>query len=79
MQPSKLKTGDTIGIISPCHTADQKQYAPYLAGIKKLGFQVKEGSNLYKNTYGYAASEQKERKESNVSICTYQYDCEGSG
>ena len=68
MQPPKLKTGDTIGIISPCHTADLKRYAPYLEGIKRLGYQVKEGINLYKNTYGYAASEQERADDFNHMI-----------
>lgn len=68
MNPSRLKIGDTIGIISPCHTADQERYAPFLAGIKKLGYQVKEGSNLYKNTYGYAASEQERADDFNNMI-----------
>lgn len=68
MNPSRLKKGDTIGIISPCHTAERDRYVPFLAGIRKLGYQVKEGTNLYKNTYGYAASEQERADDFNNMV-----------
>ena len=68
MKPSRLKIGDTIGIISPCHTAERERYAPFFAGIRKLGYQVKEGKNLYKNTYGYAASEQERADDFNNMV-----------
>lgn len=60
MKPAHLKYGDTIGIISPCHFAEKERYQNFINGIENLGFTVKEGRNLYKRTYGYAASE-KER------------------
>ena len=51
-----LKYGDTIGIISPSWVADQSDYEEYAKGIEKLGFQVKFGKNIYKDTYRYTAS-----------------------
>ena len=51
-----LKYGDTIGIISPSWVADQSDYEKYAKGIEKLGFQVKFGRNIYKDTYRYTAS-----------------------
>ena len=51
-----LKYGDTIGIISPSWVADQNNYEKYAKGIEKLGFQVKFGRNIYKDTYRYTAS-----------------------
>lgn len=68
MKPPKLKLGDTIGIICPCHTADKERYAQFFSGINKLGFNVKEGNNLYKTTYGYAASEQERADDFNDMI-----------
>lgn len=51
-----LKYGDTIGMISPSWVANQKDYEKYANGIERLGFQVKFGRNIYKDTYKYTAS-----------------------
>lgn len=51
-----LKYGDTIGIISPSWVADKNDYEKYAKGIEKLGFQIKFGKNIYKDTYQYTAS-----------------------
>lgn len=51
-----LKYGDTIGIISPSWVADPNDYKKYAEGIERLGFQVKFGKNIYKDTYKYTAS-----------------------
>jgi hypothetical protein len=51
-----LKHGDTIGIISPSWVANQNDYEKYAKGINKLGFHVKFGKNIYKDTYKYTAS-----------------------
>ncbi len=51
-----LKHGDTIGIISPSWVANQNDYEKYAKGIEKLGFHVKFGKNIYKDTYQYTAS-----------------------
>ncbi len=51
-----LKPGDTIGIISPSWVADKADYEKYAKGIEELGFQVKLGRNIYKDTYRYTAS-----------------------
>jgi len=68
MNAAKLMPGDVIGIICPCHTADKERYARFFSGINKLGFKVKEGKNLYKTTYGYAASEQERADDFNDMI-----------
>lgn len=57
MLAEKLKPGDTIGIISPSHVATMEGYAEIISGIEAKGFKVKAGRNLYKDTYGYLASE----------------------
>lgn len=53
---SALEYGDTIGIISPSWVADKTAYEKYINGIEHLGFQVKPGKNIYKDTYRYTAS-----------------------
>ena len=54
---SKLKYGDKIGIISPSHAAEKERYQKMFSGIRSIGFDIVEGKNLYKDTYGYRASE----------------------
>lgn len=51
-----LKQGDTIGIISPSWVADKDDYEKYAKGIERLGFQIKFGKNIFKDTYKYTAS-----------------------
>ncbi len=36
--------------------ANQNDYERYAKGIERLGFQVKFGKNIYKDTYKYTAS-----------------------
>ena len=55
MIPKRLTYGDTIGVVSPSHVAERERYWPMLEGLRKLGFPVKEGKNLYRDTYGYLA------------------------
>lgn len=57
MVAEKLNFGDTIGIVSPSHVATVERYSPILSAIESKGFKVKTGENLYKNTYGYLATE----------------------
>ena len=51
MQAKRLTHGGTIGIFSPCHVADPEYYAAQIAGIEHMGFNIKLGENLYKNTW----------------------------
>ena len=51
-----LKHGDTIGIISPSSVANPNNCEVYAKGIEKLGFRVKFGKNIYKDTYKFTAS-----------------------
>ena len=54
-----LKTGDLIGVISPSHIAGETDYRKIVKTIESMGFRVKLGSNIFKDTYGYLASEQE--------------------
>lgn len=65
MLPEKLCYGDTIGIVAPCCVARREKYTRIIEGIKALGFCVKEGKNLYRDTYGFAASEQERADDFN--------------
>ncbi len=59
MLSSKLKVGDTIGIISPSApiTEDFKeQFNRGLQVFKDMGFKVKLSKNIYANTLGYSAT-----------------------
>lgn len=57
MWADKLQIGNTVGIISPSHIASLDRYEKIVNGIKDKGFNVKIGNNLFKDTYGYLASE----------------------
>ena len=68
MLAEKLRAGDTIGIVSPSHVATVDGYAKIIREIKSKGFQVKTGANLYKDTYGYLASEAERAEDFNGMV-----------
>lgn len=68
MIADRLKKGDTIGIISPSHLAGREWYANVISKIKAFGFNVKESTNLYSNTYGYSSSEAERADDFNEMI-----------
>ncbi|MDE6845685.1 MAG: LD-carboxypeptidase [Lachnospiraceae bacterium] len=63
-----LKQGDTIGIIAPSWVADRTNYEKYAKSIEKLGFQIKFGENIYKDTYKYTASVEERVDDLNEMI-----------
>lgn len=69
MQPvNLLKYGDAIGIISPSWMANRNDYEKYAKGIESLGFRVKFGRNIYKDTYRYTASTEERADDLNGMI-----------
>lgn len=63
-----LKQGDTIGIISPSWVAEKTDYEKYAKGLEQLGFQVRFGKNIYKDTYQYTASTEERVDDLNGMI-----------
>jgi muramoyltetrapeptide carboxypeptidase len=68
MLADTIQNGDVIGIISPSHVAEKERYSRFFYTIKSIGFNIKEGRNLYKNTYGYLASEQERADDLNEMV-----------
>ncbi|MDR0915609.1 MAG: LD-carboxypeptidase [Oscillospiraceae bacterium] len=64
----KLRRGDTIGIVCPSHVADPARYARDIAVIESLGFSVKLGANVYRDTDGYIASAQERADDLNAMV-----------
>ena len=56
MQAKRLPRNGTIGIFCPSHVADMERYTREVFVLERLGFKVKFGVNVQKDTYGYAAS-----------------------
>ena len=68
MLANSIKNVEIIGIISPSHVAEKERYLRFFNTINSIGFKVKEGKNLYKNTYMYLASEQERADDFNEMI-----------
>ncbi len=68
LMPNRLKNSDTIGIIAPCHLAIERRMLRFKKGIEDLGFNVKLGKNIYKDTYGFAASTEERLSDFNDMI-----------
>jgi len=68
MRAPLLKPGSTIGIFSPSHVLDRNQYARIASVLKRLGFKVKLGANVFRNTWGYVASAQERAADLNALV-----------
>ena len=68
MIPSKLKKGDTIGVIAPSNYIE-KDYLEYInasiALMEASGFKVKFGKYVFENTLGYGTSPEKRAADIN--------------
>jgi len=74
MKAKRLSQGDTIGIFCPSHVAIPERYASQVAGIERMGFKVKFGANVYKDTWGYAASAVERAADFNALIADNRVD-----
>lgn len=68
MFAEKLAVGDEIGIICPSHIAGKAEYARIAAELERLGFRVKFGENIYKDTDGYLAGVQERADDLNRMV-----------
>lgn len=59
IKPYKLYPGDTIGLISPCYTANQPDIERATTAINALGYSVKCADNILKDTYEFSATIQE--------------------
>lgn len=68
MIPNKLKKGDTIGIIAPSDSIQERDkiYIDESTSLfEDLGYKVKLGKHVYSNTLGYSASSLEKSEDIN--------------
>ena len=68
MLAKRLPRNGTIGIVCPSHVANMERYTPIISTLEQLGYKVKLGDNVTKNTYGYAASAEERAADINALI-----------
>lgn len=68
MKANRLPKDGTIGIFCPSHVADMARYAHIVKAIERLGYKVKLGANIQKDTYGYAASAEERAADLNALV-----------
>ena len=68
MRAKRLEPGGRIGIFCPSHVAEPARYGRITAAIERLGFGVKLGANVQKDTYGYAASPEERAADFNQLV-----------
>jgi len=64
---SRLKKGDTIGLISPAGPENADKIKESINFLKSLGFNIKEGKHIY-NKLGYLAGSDKDRAEDFINM-----------
>ena len=62
VKPSRLNSGDTVGIIAPASPPNRENLQRSLAFLTELGLKVKIGKHV-EQTYGYLAGSDSERIE----------------
>lgn len=62
MLGTRLKKGDTIGLISPSGPLDNKSIKESINFLKQLGFNIKDGKHIY-DKWGYLAGKDKDRAQ----------------
>jgi|GEM_PF-2970774 len=50
MKAKRLSPGGIIGIICTSHVADIKKYSRIVETLNRLGYKVKLGANIYKDS-----------------------------
>lgn len=66
--PERLMPNDVIGIIAPSYAVTPEDMGKPIQTLKQKGFRIKLSKNLYKNTYGYAASPEERAADFNDMI-----------
>ncbi len=59
MQARLLSQNGLIGVCSPSHVARQDHYRSIFQGLSRLGFSLREAGNLYRDAWGFSASDQE--------------------
>lgn len=59
--PTKLKAGDTIGLVAPSSPVPSERIDRCVSLLQDMGYRVKEGSNCRKVYHGYLAGTDAER------------------
>jgi muramoyltetrapeptide carboxypeptidase len=68
MTAKRIPKDGTIGLFCPSHVADMERYDRVVAAMKRLGFRVRLGANVQKDTYGYAASAEERAADLNALV-----------
>ena len=71
--PSKLKIGDTIGVVAPSSpiigdNIDELNRAKEI--VERSGFKVKYSKNIFSNTNGYSATAREKAEDINECLQT---------
>jgi len=57
--PTRLKIGDTIGIVAPSYALAQEKYHIAASNLEAMGFPCKPAHNLFSTAWGYAGTAQE--------------------
>ena len=68
MFANRLTQGDTIGIICPSQILDWNKYSRIIDVIERLGYKVKLGENVTKDTDRYIASSEERAADLNAMV-----------
>lgn len=68
LKPKQLSLGDVIAIIAPSMAFTKESYQMTSINLSSIGFIVKPSQNLFKTTYGFAASTKERASDFNSMV-----------
>lgn len=68
LKPSKLRKGDTVGIIAPCLAAEEQYVSEAEKALERMGFAVKLGKNIYSRADGFAGTPEERAADFNEMV-----------
>lgn len=65
-KPVKLSRGELIGVVAPCWALEKEKAVRLKEALEKMGYPVRFGENVFRNTYGFAASPEERAADFNA-------------
>lgn len=68
LKPTRLREGDTIGIIAPCWALKREDGEEAATSLSNMGFHVQFGKHAFSASYGYAGSPRERGEDFNQML-----------
>lgn len=75
IRAQRLRTGDTIGVISPCYTLEPDWLGEAVPHLESMGFRVKFAKNAFSHSWEFAGSAEERAEDFNAMFADGEVKC----